>query len=156
MEYIIIIAVIVIILAFLFLRKKEEVPSDYEDPVYKASGHQWVFNGILDIDCPPADMTPFTDYEGEIQLMVKKGFVHYDLIVADSDQVKDKVGLFRAAASLEGGRIVVRQGSTVLGYLPSGLSALEEQIRKSSNGTEAYGFIANRKGELFGEVCVRK
>ena len=88
--------------------------------------------------------------------MVKKGFVHYDLIVADSDQVKDKVGLFRAAASLEGGRIVVRQGSTVLGYLPSGLSALEEQIRKSSNGTEAYGFIDNRKGELFGEVCVRK
>ena len=66
MEYIIIIAVIVIILAFLFLRKKEEVPSDYEDPVYKASGHQWVFNGILDIDCPPADMTPFTDYDGEI------------------------------------------------------------------------------------------
>lgn len=156
MEYIIIIAVIVIILAFIFLRKREEKPSDYEDPVYKASGHQWVFNGILDIDCPPADMTPFTDYEGDIQLMVKKGFVHYDLIIEDQDQLKDKLGLFRATAGIEGERIVVRQGSRVLGYLPSGLSALEEQIRKSSNDTEAYGFIASRKGEIFGEVCVRK
>ena len=156
MEYIIIIAVIVIILAFIFLRKREEKPSDYEDPVYKASGHQWVFNGILDIDCPPADMTPFTDYEGDIQLMVKKGFVHYDLMVEDQDQLKDKLGLFRGTAGIEGGRIVIRQGSTVLGCLPSGLSALEEQIRRSSNGTEAYGFIASRKGDIFGEVCVRK
>ena len=156
MEYIIIIAAIVVVLAILFLRKGKEQPTDYEEPVYKASGHQWVFNGILDIDCPPADMTPFTDYEGEIQLMVKKGFVHYDLIVEDQKELGDKLGLFRGIACIEGGRIVIRQGNTTLGHLPAGLASLEEQIRNSANETEAYGYIASRKGEVFGEVCIRK
>ena len=60
MEYIVIIAVIVIVLAIVFLRKKEE-PSDYEEPVFKASGKKWVFNGILDIDHPPSETTPFEE-----------------------------------------------------------------------------------------------
>lgn len=155
MEYIIIIAVIVIILAILFLRKRDEQPSDYVPPTYKASGRQWVFNGILDIDSPPSDLRPFTDYEGEIQLMVKKGFLHYDLVIEDPEQVKDKVGLFRAIACLEGGRIVIRHDTTVLGYLPSGLTVLEEHVR-NTHQTEAYGFIARHHDAFFGEVCVRK
>ena len=156
MEYIIIIAVIIVILAILFLRKGNERPSDYEEPVYKASGHQWVFNGILDIDCPPADMTPFMDYEGDIQLMVKKGFVHYDLIVDNHKEIRDKLGLFHATACVEGERIVIRQEDAVLGCLPSGLNSLQESISQSDNEKEAYGYIARKNGNLFGEVCVRR
>ena len=152
--FIAIIAVIIVVLALIFLRH-DDSKSDYKEQPFKHSGKKWVFNGILDIDCPPADMTPFTDYEGEIQLMVKKGFVHYDLIVEDQKELDDKLGLFRGIACIEGGRIVIRQGNTTLGHLPAGLASLEEQIRKSANETEAYGYIASRKGEVFGEVCIR-
>ena len=98
MEYIVIIAVVVVILAFLFLRKGKEMPTDYVEPTFKASGHQWVFNGILDIDCPPKETAPFLDGEGELQLMVKKGFVHYDLQVNAQELSDQHLGMFRGRA----------------------------------------------------------
>ena len=69
---IVIIAVIVIILAAIFLRRHDDSKSDYKEQPFVHSGKKWVFNGILDIDHPPMESSVFTDYEGELQLVVRK------------------------------------------------------------------------------------
>ena len=107
MEYIIIIAAIVIILGIIFLRRRGETPSDYVEPRFEHSGKQWVFNGILDIDHPPLDDTPFTDYEGDLQLMVKKGYRHLELEVEASSAKRPPLGLFKGAARIQDDDIIV-------------------------------------------------
>ena len=155
MEYIVIIAVIVIVLAIAFLRKKEE-PSDYEEPVFKASGKKWVFNGILDIDNPPSETTPFEEDGIELQLMVKKGFVHYEMSVEQNVQPPLPIGMFRGRAYAEDGVVRIYVDSRLVGSLSVHLTELYRKIAQNQDGTEAYGFIGRRENGLWGEVCVRK
>ena len=91
--YIIIILVTVLILGILFGRKRSDEKSDYQPEQFRHSGHDWVFNGILDIDHPPHDDSPFHDYDQPIQLMVKKGYVHCDITIDDTVGERD-LGLF--------------------------------------------------------------
>ena len=153
MEYIIIIAAIVIILALIFLRRHDDSKSDYVEPHFEHSGKQWVFNGILDIDHPPMDDTPFIDYDGEIQLMVKKGFRHLQLLVDASEQPTP--GLFRGEARIQGDDIIICSGSKILGKLPKGQTSLQQSIRRQGSSAEAYGFIACKDKTYQGEVCVK-
>jgi len=156
MEYIVIIAAVVIILGLIFLRRHDDTKTDYQEPHFEHSGKNWVFNGILDIDHPPLDDSPFNDYEGDLQLMVKKGFMHLDLIVDNSAKQQPPTGLFSGEALVEGDTIIVRTGHQVLGRLPQGQSTLIQAIHRQSGKSEAYGYIAHKEGKYFGEVCVRK
>lgn len=153
MEYIVIIACIVVVLGIIFLRKKDG-PTDYVEPTFKASGKKWVFNGSLDIDNPPTDMKYFDGGETELQLMVKRGFVHYSLTV-DKD-LDFPLGMFRGKAfAEEGGIRIVANGKTV-GHLEGLLTELMQSVANKQDGAEAYGFIARKNDMLWGEVCVKK
>ena len=154
MEYIIIISAIVIILAFVFLRKHDDSQSDYKEPEFKHSGKQWVFNGILDIDHPPLDQTPFKDYEGALQLMVKKGYLHYSLELMQPVQCQP--GLYRGQVKLEEDKIVVLFDNLKVGYISSNPKTLAESINQKGGVADAYGFIATKDGEFLGEVCIQK
>ena len=154
MEYIIIIAAIVIILGIIFLRRRGETPSDYVEPRFEHSGKQWVFNGILDIDHPPLNDTPFTDYEGDLQLMVKKGYRHLELEVEASSAKRPPLGLFKGAARIQDDDIIVCTGSQTIGRLPKGQTSLRQAIERQGGTAEAYGFLAEKDGKCFGEVCI--
>lgn len=153
--YIIIIVCIVIVLGLIFLPRGKDNPSDYVEPTFKASGKKWVFNGLLDIDNPPLDNSPFIDYEGKVEISVKKGYVHFSMII-NTDHADKFLGLFHAAALEEGESIAVRKGSHVIGWLPKGQTQLAQMISESGNHTDAYGFIARKGQDYYGEVCVRK
>lgn len=158
LPYIIIILATVIILGFIFGRRHNDEKSDYQPPVFKHSGHEWVFNGILDIDHPPLDDTPFHDYERPIQLMVKKGYMHYDMIpestVSDSD-----CGLFHAVAQVLGdGSIGIYREGRVVAHLERSPEALCEAINAHGGKADAYAFIASKgnPAAYYGEVCIVK
>ena len=156
MEYIAIIAFIVVVLAIVFLRKKDDDTSDYVEPTFKASGKKWVFNGSLDIDNPPAETSPFDEGEIQLQLMVKKGFVHYELKIDEDGQEKLKLGMFRGRAYADKNGIRVFADECLVGTLPQHLTGLCQIIANKEDGAEAYGFIARRNDKLWGEVCVKK
>jgi hypothetical protein len=156
--YIIIILVTVLILGILFGRKRSDEKSDYQPEQFRHSGHDWVFNGILDIDHPPHDDSPFHDYDQPIQLMVKKGYVHCDITIDDTVGERD-LGLFRAVAvaSDDSAISILREGR-VVAYVSSQADALRNAIIANGGQAEAYGFIA-AKGQpmrLFGEVCIAR
>ena len=154
--YLICIAITIVLLAFVFLRKRKDEVSDYVEPTFKASGKKWVFNGILDIDAPPADLFPFADYEGSYQLMVKKGFVHYDLELSPDIDFSKHLGLFQAMVRKKDGFLLVEKGGVVVGGLSKGLQSLAASVSSKGGSTRAYGFIAQRGDTFFGEICVEK
>ena len=156
MEKIIIIVAVVVILALIFLRKHNDADSDYKEPEFRHSGHKWVFNGILDIDNPPADDTPFTSYEGEIQLTVKKGFMHYEMEPNTAVDLKPHLGLFWAkVVAGDSGVDVVKDGCTI-GKLHGAQEQLRQMLATTQVPLEAYAFLAQRGDNVVGEVCVRK
>ena len=153
MAYLIIIAAIVIVLAAVFARKHDDSHSDYVEPTFRHSGKKWVFNGILDIDAPPEQNEIFVDYDGEYQLMTKKGFVHYDLVLYEN--AKHHLGMFQASAiASNDGKIDIIVDNQAIASLPKGTSELHKKISNKGGKAKAYGFIASRNNELFGEVCV--
>ncbi len=155
MTYAIIIAAIVIILALVFLRKHDDSQSDYQEPQFKHSGRKWVFNGILDIDNPPQDNNVFKEYRQPMQLMVKKGYMHYSIEPVESLDEK-YLGLWQAEAVIgNGGSIDIVMRDTVVASLPAGQKSLVESIRKNHT-MPAYLFIAKIDDHLYGEACVRK
>ena len=158
LPYIIIILVTILILGFIFGRKRNDKESDYQPPVFKHSGHEWVFNGILDIDHPPHDDSPFHDYDQPIQLMVKKGYLHYDLIVESTVSDAD-LGLFHAIAQIQadGSVGIVREGR-VVAHLSQKPSALINTIKAHEGRADAYAFIASKGTPevYFGEACIQK
>ncbi len=153
MSYIVIILAIVIILSFIFLRKHDDSKSDYVEPSFRHSGKKWVFNGVLDIDNPPETNDVFTDFDGTYQLMVKKGFVHYDLVL--KDKAKGHLGLFKASAiARDNGEIDLVVNNETIASLPKATSSLHGKIVKKGGETVAYAFIASQNDQLFGEACI--
>ena len=156
MTYAIIIAIIVIILAILFLRKHDDSKSDYKEPEFKHSGRKWVFNGILDIDNPPQEKDIFTQYPQRMELMVKKGFLHYSINVNSGIDEKF-LGLWRAEATIDSQQhIVISVDGTNVATLPDGQNALAKAIRENNGKCEAYIFIAKLDDSIYGEACVKK
>ena len=156
--YIIIILATVLILGIVFGRKRSDEKSDYQPEQFRHSGHDWAFNGILDIDHPPHDATPFKDYDQPLQLMVKKGYVHCDISIEETVGEGD-LGLFRsvAMASDHSAVSILREGR-VVAHVSSQADALRDAIVANGGQAEAYGFIA-AKGQpmsFFGEVCIAR
>lgn len=152
---IVIIAVIVLILAAIFLRRNDDSKSDYIEQPFVHSGKKWVFNGILDIDHPPVDSSVFTDYEGELQLMVKKGYVHYDIKLIDGMDAEDYLGLFRAEAQANpDGSISLLVSGKPIATLSKQLPALHQKIIKNGGAVPAYGFIAKQDDRIIAEACI--
>lgn len=157
MLYVVILATI-IILGIIFGRRHDDSKSDYKPEEFKHSGRQWAFNGILDIDHPPLDDKPFRSGEQPLQLMVKKGYVHYGLLV-DESVGDDQLGLFRAQARAASPNTIdiLRQGR-VVGRVEAMAGELHRSIVARGGTAEAYAFIAatDQKGTLYGEVCIAK
>ena len=158
LPYIIIILATVIILGFIFGRKHGEETTDYKPQVFKHSGHEWVFNGILDIDHPLQDNALLVDYDRPLQMVVKKGYVHYDLEVAPDMSASD-CGLFRAEARiLDDGRVGICREDRVVAHLAQKPSALIESIHAHGGHADAYAFIASKgnPATFYGEACIAK
>ncbi len=156
--YIILVLVTVLILGFIFGRKHKDEKSDYTPEVFKHSGHDWVFNGLLDIDHPPHDKVPFRDYDQPMELMVKKGYVHYDLEI-DASVTERDLGLFRAVATATNQNTIsiVREGR-VVATVAGQATSLCDAIIKGGGQADAYAFIAAKGNPMvfFGEVCIAK
>ena len=152
MEYIIIIALIVGILALLFLRKSDESKWEDVDTGFKHSGHKWVFNGILDIDNPPDDPAALNDYDGKIDIMVKKGYVRYELDVLQKKEMEQYLGLFHAVARPQDDALVVECDGHVLGKV---MGKTNEFFRQQES-IDAYGFIARKDDHYYGDICLKK
>ena len=85
--------------------------------------------------------------------MTKKGFVHYDLILYEN--AKHHLGMFQASAiASNDGKIDIIVDNQAIASLPKGTSELHKKISSKGGKAKAYGFIASRNNELFGEVCV--
>lgn len=151
-----IIAAIVIILAVIFLRRHDDSKSDYVEQPFVHSGKKWVFNGILDIDHPPMENSVFTDYEGELQLMVKKGYVHHDLALFNDVDADDYLGLFKAEAqATPNGDIILLVMGQSIAILSKRQPSLHQTIKKNGGIVPAYGFIAKQNGHIIAEACIR-
>lgn len=153
--FIAIIVVIIVVLSLIFLRRHDDSKSDYKEQPFKHSGKKWVFNGILDIDHPVEDPSVFNDYEGELQLMVKKGYAHYDMKLLPNVQPKEHLGLFQAVAKVNGEDIILFIGDMPFAKLPTGLASLRKRVEQNGGTSDAYGFVANRNGSIVAEACVK-
>ena len=152
---IVIIAVIVIILAAIFLRRHDDSKSDYKEQPFVHSGKKWVFNGILDIDHPPMESSVFTDYEGELQLMVRKGYVHHDITLLEGIDADDHLGLFQAEAkATSNGDITLCVSGNPFAILTKQQPSLHQKITKSGGIVPAYGFIAKQNDRIVAEACI--
>ena len=153
--FIAIIVVIIVVLSLIFLRRHDDSKSDYKEQPFKHSGKKWVFNGILDIDHPVDDPTVFNDdYEGELQLMVKKGYAHYDVTLLSGIQPEKYLGFFKAVAKVNGEEIVLFVDGAPFARLPKGLASLRQKVEQNGGTSDAYGFVANRHGSIVAETCV--
>lgn len=155
MTFIAIIAAIVVILAAIFLRRRDDSKSDYVEQPFVHSGKKWVFNGILDVDHPPMDASVFTDYEGELQLMVKKGYVHHDISLLDNEDADEHLGLFQAEAqaTLDGGISLLVAGRP-FAVLAKRQPSLHQIITQHGGSVPAYGFIAKQNRRIIAEACI--
>lgn len=158
LPYIIIILVTVVVLGLIFGRKSGDEKSDYQPEEFKHSGHEWAFNGILDIDHPPHDSASLIDADPPLQLMVKKGYVHYELVV-DVSKDENEVGLFHAVARASAPNTIsiLREGR-VVAHVAGQVGALHDAIAASGRDMPAYAFIAAKGAPpvLYGEVCIAK
>lgn len=153
--FIAIIAVIIVVLALIFLRRHDDSKSDYKEQPFKHSDKKWVFNGILDIDHPVNDPSVINDYEGELQLMVKKGYAHYDVTLLPGISPEKHLGLFRAVAKVNGEEIVLVSEGVPFAKLPAGLVSLRQKVMQGGGETDAYGFVAKRHDTIVAEACVK-
>ena len=150
-----IIAVIIVVLAAIFLRRHDDSKSDYKEQPFVHSGKKWVFNGILDIDHPPMEPAVFIDYDGELQLMVKKGYVHHDITLLNDIDAEDYLGLFQAEAqAISDGDITLLFSGKPIANLSKKQPSLHKKITKSGGNVPAYGFIAIQKGRVVAEACI--
>ena len=156
MIYAIIIAIIVIILAVLFLRKHDDSKSDYVEPQFKHSGRKWVFNGILDIDNPPQEKDIFSQYLQKMELMVKKGYMHYSINV-NKGLDEQYFGMWRAEAAIDSQQhIILLVDGEPVATLPDGQNTLMKAIKENNGNCQAYLFIAKLNDTVYGEACVKK
>lgn len=158
-EVIIISLIVAIILVVVFWKRKgEQEVSDYVEPSYHPSGKQWVFNGILDIENPPADSQCLVDYPERIQLMTRKGFMLFEMQVNQDTLSLDDVGLYEVRIIQHDASVAVAHKEKIIGRLAQTPSWLSNRMDKNEN-VKAYAFIASRKTKegkdnFYGDVCI--
>ena len=155
---VIIIVVTVVILAIIFLPRHKEKLSDYKEKEYHPSGHEWVFNGLLYIDNPPERPSVFKEYEGDIQLITKKGFVQLDICLADDVKESD-IGLYYVDACIhDNSAITIEKDGRCLATVVSPQPKLCASIAEKGGVAQAYCFIAwqPERKEYYGSVCICK
>jgi hypothetical protein len=158
-EIIVISLIVAIILAVVFWKRKgaQEV-SDYVEPSYHPSGKQWVFNGILDIENPPADSLCLVDYPERIQLMTRKGFMLFEMQVNQDTLSLDDVGLYEVRILHRDASVAVAHKDKIIGYLNNTPTWLSHKLNENTI-VRAYAFIASRKTKegkdsFYGDVCI--
>ncbi len=160
MYYILILLFLSVVFFFLFRGKARHIPdTPVKDEVFVPK-KKWVFNGILDIDCPPESQEPFCNYDESFSLRVRPGYVHYDLTLA-SDVDDGALGLYHVAVkTTPGGAIAVEKDGRIIGFLPQGQTKLYQRIEKNGGcADDAYAYVAkrnaeSRNGTYFGEVAL--
>ena len=158
MKIIIILVVFtIIILGVIFLPRRKDKESDYKEEEYKPSGKKWVFNGLLHIDNPPEDPSVFTEYEGEIKLITKKGYVQYEIAIADSVS-DDDLGLYYVEVCITDNYLSVQKEHKEIARISSPQPKLSASVAERGGEVPAYAFIARQPGTgtLYGAVCVSR
>lgn len=159
LEVIIISLIVAIILVVVFWKRKgEQEVSDYVEPSYHPSGKQWVFNGILDIENPPEDSQCLVDYPERIQLMTRKGFMLFEMLVNQDVLSLEDVGLYEVRIIQHDASVGVAHADKIIGRLAQTPSWLSNRMDKNEN-VKAYAFIASRKTKegkdnFYGDVCI--
>ena len=158
-EVIIISLIVAIILTVVFWKRMgaQEV-SDYVEPSYHPSGKQWVFNGILDIENPPADSQCLVDYPERIQLMTRKGFMLFEMQVHQDTLSLDDVGLYEVRIIQQDASVAFAHADKIIGHLNNTPSWLSRKLNENTP-VRAYAFIASRKTKegkdnFYGDVCI--
>ena len=154
---IILVVFTIIILGIIFLPRRKDKESDYKEEEYKPSGKKWVFNGLLHIDNPPEDPTVFTQYEGEIKLITKKGFVQYEMTPVESLD-DDALGLYFVEVRTADNHLFVQKDNKEIARITSPQPKLLASVAERGGVVPAYGFIARRPDteKLYGAVCVSR
>lgn len=149
------VAVIIVVLALVFLRRHDDSKSDYKEEPFVHSGKKWVFNGILDIDHPPMEPSVFTDYEGKMELMVKKDHIHHVITLLPDIKPENHLGMFKAVAALEpDGNVILSVDGLPFAKLTYKQEILNRKISLMGGKTSAYGFVALRYGDVTAEACI--
>lgn len=154
---IILVVFTVIILGIIFLPRRKDKDSDYKEEEYKPSGKKWVFNGLLHIDNPPEDPSVFTQYEGEIKLITKKGFVQYEMTPVE-EIGNDALGLYYVDVRTVGNHLSVQKDNKEIAQITSSQPKLSASVAERGGEVPAYCFIARRPDTetLYGAVCVSR
>jgi hypothetical protein len=161
MYYLLIVIVVAGVFFYLYRLKKLNIPDTKVQEEVFVPQKKWVFNGILDIDCPPDSMEPFADFHGSLSLRVKPGYMHYDIVL--NGLVDDKfLGLYPVVVKAEpdGGISVIAKGVEV-GKLPEGQKKLFKDLTENGGkALDAYAYIAKHYTkeqivEFFGEVALK-
>lgn len=157
MAYLTLFVIMAALLFYIFRVRARKIP---DTPVKEETTPQrkWVFNGILDIDNPPPETEVFVDYTDRMELRVKPGFIHYDLVM--DERVDDSLlGLYNVEVRVENNRIGVYSKKGRIGFLPDGQQQLLEKLKGNGGKAEkAYAFVARRKTQegntYWGEVAL--
>ena len=154
---IILVVFTIIILGVIFLPRRKNNESDYKEEEYKPSGKKWVFNGLLHIDNPPEDISVFTEYEGEIKLITKKGYVQYEMDIAKSVD-DDDLGLYYVEVCTADNYLSVKKENKEIARISSSQPKLSASVAERGGAVPAYCFIARRPdtGTWYGAVCVSR
>lgn len=158
MKIIIILVVFtIIILGVIFLPRRKDKESDYKEEEYKPSGKKWIFNGLLHIDNPPEDPSVFTEYEGEIKLITKKGYVQYEMDIVNSIG-DDDLGLYYVEVCAADSHLSVQKEHKEIARISSPQPKLLASVAERGWEVPAYAFIARRPdtGAMYGAVCVSR
>ena len=147
----------IIIIGIIFLPRRKDKDSDYKEEKYKPSGKKWVFNGLLHIDNPPEDPSVFTQYEGEIKLITKKGFVQYEITLPKS--VNDEaLGMYYVEVLAKDGYLSIQKDRKEIARISSPQPKLSASVAERGGVVPAYCFVARRPdtGDYYGAVCVSR
>ena len=154
---IILIVFTVIILGVIFLPRRKDKESDFKEEEYKPSGKKWVFNGLLHIDNPPEDPSVFTQYEGEIKLITKKGFVQYEM-TPDKAIGEEALGLYYVEVRTAENYLSIQKDKKEIAKISSPQPKLSASVAERGGVVPAYCFMARRPdaGTLYGAVCISR
>jgi len=161
MYYLLILIVVAVVFFYIYRWKKLNIPETPVEEEVFVPKKKWVFNGILDIDCPPDSLKPFADFPGTLSLRVKPGYMHYDLVL--NGLVDDKfLGLYPVVVrTAPDGNITVEVKGKVVATLPAGQKKLYQDLKDNGGKADtAYGYIAKHYTkeqvvEYFGEVALK-
>ncbi len=153
---IILVVITVVILGFVFWPRRKEHPTDYKEEEYKPSGKKWVFNGLLYIDNPPEDSMVFSEYEGEIKLITKKGYVQYEMTPLNT-LGDDILGMYYVDVIKEDGFLSIQRNKCEIAKMTSPPPKLAASVAERRGEVPAYCFVARHPDKtLYGAICISR